>query len=139
MPINLTQAAKELRRNATDAEQLLWKHLKARQLEGWKFRRQEQIGRFIADFVCYEKGIIVEADGGQHAQEKGKDDERTEWLNSQGFAVLRFWNNEILTNIEGVVEVIRMRCKGDSNAPPLSPSLSHKGRGSSFLKEVFHG
>ena len=123
MPINLTQTAKELRRNATDAEQLLWKYLKAKQLEGLKFRRQEQIGRFIADFVCYEKGVIVEADGGQHAQEKGKDEERTEWLNSQGFTVLRFWNNEILTNIEGVVEVIRMHCKGDFNVPPLPDPL----------------
>ena len=111
MSINLTQTAKELRRNATDAEQLLWKYLKAKQLEGLKFRRQEQIGRFIADFVCYEKGVIVEADGGQHALEKGKDEERTQWLNSQGFTVLRFWNNEILTNMEGVVEVIRMHCK----------------------------
>lgn len=77
MPINLTQAARELRRNSTDAERLLWRHLKAKQLEGLKFRRQEQIGRFIADFVCYEKGLIVEADGGQHALEKEKDEERT--------------------------------------------------------------
>jgi very-short-patch-repair endonuclease len=122
MSINLTQTAKELRRNATDAERLLWKYLKAKQLEGLKFRRQEQIGRFIADFVCYE-GIIIEADGGQHAQEKGKDEERTEWLNSQGFTVLRFWNNEILTNIEGVVEVIRSHCTGDSNVSPLPDPL----------------
>jgi very-short-patch-repair endonuclease len=124
MPINLTQAAKELRRNSTDAEQFLWRHLKAKQLDGLKFRRQEQIGRFIADFVCYENGIIVEADGGQHALEKEKDAERTEWLNSQGFTVLRFWNHEILMNIEGVLEAIRMQ----SDAP-LSPALSHQGRG----------
>jgi very-short-patch-repair endonuclease len=97
--------------------------LKAKQLEGLKFRRQEQIGRFIADFVCFEKGVIVEADGGQHAQEQVKDAERTEWLNSQGFTVLRFWNNEILTNIEGVVEVIRMHCRGDFNVPPLPGPL----------------
>jgi len=118
MPINLTQTAKELRRNATDAEQLLWKYLKAKQLEGLKFRRQEQIGHFIVDFVCYEKGVIVEADGGQHAQEKVKDEVRTAWLNSQGFTILRFWNNEILTNIEGVVEVIRMHCMGDFTPLP---------------------
>jgi very-short-patch-repair endonuclease len=123
MPINLTQTAKELRRNATDAEQLLWKYFKAKQLEGLKFRRQEQIGRFIVDFVCYEKGVIVEADGGQHAQEKDKDEERTGWLNSQGFTVLRFWNNEILTNIEGVVEVIRTHCMGDSKVSPLPDPL----------------
>lgn len=110
MPINLTQVARALRRNSTDAERLIWRHLKARQLEDLKFRRQEQIGRFITDFVCYEKGLIVEADGGQHALEKEKDEERTQWLNSQGFTVLRFWNHEILTNIEGVLETIRMQC-----------------------------
>jgi very-short-patch-repair endonuclease len=96
----------------------LWKRLKAKQLDGLKFRRQEQIGRFIADFVCYEKNIIVEADGGQHALEKEKDEERTRWLNSQGFTVLRFWNNEILTNIEEVVEAIRMH-----GLPPLPDPL----------------
>ena len=110
MSIVLTETAKELRTNSTDAESLLWQRLKAKQLDGLKFRRQEQIGRFIADFVCYEKSIIVEADGGQHALEKKKDEERTQWLNSQGFTVLRFWNNDVLTNIEGVLEVIRMRC-----------------------------
>jgi len=110
MPVNLTEAAKELRQNSTDAERLLWRHLKAKQLDGLKFRRQEQIGRFIADFVCYEKGIIVEADGGQHAVERIKDEERTLWLNSQGFRVVRFWNHEILTNTEGVIESIRQHC-----------------------------
>lgn len=114
MPINLTQAAKVLRRMSTDAERLLWRHLRAKQMEGLKFRRQEQIGRFIADFVCYEKMIIVEADGGQHALEVEKDEERTLWLNAQGFTVLRFWNHEILTNCEGVLETIRNRC-----FPPL--------------------
>lgn len=123
LPVNLTQVAKELRKNSTEAENLLWRHLKAKRLEGLKFRRQEQIGRFIADFVCYERGIIVEADGGQHAVETEKDEERTQWLNSQGFTVLRFWNNEILTNIEGVLEVIRLKCVIPT------PVLSKKGEG----------
>ncbi len=123
MSANLTQAAKGLRRNSTDAERLLWQCLKGKQLEGLKFRRQEQIGRFIADFVCYERKIIVEADGSQHTLEKEKDEERTEWLNSQGFTVLRFWNNEILTNIEGVMAIIRVQCL----EAPLSPALSHRG------------
>ena len=105
-PLNLTQTAKELRVRSTDAERLLWHHLKSRQLNGLKFRRQEQIGRFIADFVCYECRLIIEADGGQHAVEQEKDAERTAWLELQGFRVLRFWNNEILSNIEGVLEVI---------------------------------
>ncbi len=108
--INLTEAARELRKNSTDAEHLLWRHMRAKQLEGLKFRRQEQIGLFIADFVCYEKSLVVEADGGQHVIEAAKDAERTLWLNSQGFHVLRFWNHEILTNIDGVLDVIREHC-----------------------------
>ncbi len=109
MPVNLTGTARGLRQRSTDAERLLWKHLKARQMAGLKFRRQAQIGRFIVDFVCYEKALIVEADGGQHAIEREKDEERTRWLNAQGYRVLRFWNNEILTNIEGVLDVVRAR------------------------------
>jgi very-short-patch-repair endonuclease len=123
VPINLTEVARGLRKNSTDAERLLWKHLRAKQFSGMKFRRQEQIGRFIADFVCYEKSVIIEADGSQHALEKEKDEERTQWLNSQGFSVLRFWNNEILTNIDGVMETICMQCN-----PPL-PSPLPRGEG----------
>ena len=99
--LNLTETARKLRKESTDAEQLLWGYLRRKQLHGLKFRRQEQIGRFIADFVCYERALRVEADGGQHAVEKENDLERTTWLNSQGFTVLRFWNNEILSNPEG--------------------------------------
>ena len=102
MTVNLTEAARELRMRMTDAERVLWQRLKAKQLDRFKFRRQEQIGRFIVDFVCFEKRIVIEADGGQHAVERLKDEERTQWLNSQGYTVLRFWNNDILTNIEGV-------------------------------------
>lgn len=123
MAINLSKTAKELRKRATEAEQHLWRHLKARQLEGLKFRRQEQIGRFIVDFVCYETEIVVEVDGGQHSNEKIKDNERTDWLNSQGFEVLRFWNNEVLTNIEGVIEAIRKHCLRTRISTPLPDPL----------------
>ena len=125
MPINLTEVAKDLRKRMTDAERALWQHLKASQFDGLKFRRQEQIGRFIADFVCFERGIIIEADGGKHAIEREKDEERTQWLNSQGFTVLRFWNNDILSNIEGVMEVIRSACV-EASSPRPSPT---EGRG----------
>jgi len=132
-PVNLTEAAKALRQKSTDAERLLWQRLKARQLDGLKFRRQEQIGRFIADFVCYEKGIIVEADGGQHAVERIKDEERTLWLNAQGFRVVRFWNHEILTNTEGVMESIRQHCLAaplpGTVMPPLPGPLPQRGEG----------
>ncbi len=122
MSLNLTETARKLRKESTDAEKLLWKHLRTKQLHGLKFRRQEQIGRYIADFVCYERNLVIEADGGQHAVEKEKDNERTAWLNSQGFTVLRFWNNEILSNPEGVLEVI---CKACVSPPP--PTLDVMG------------
>lgn len=125
MSINLTETAKELRRSMTDAERILWQRLKAKQLNGLKFRRQEQIGRFIVDFICFERGVVVEADGGQHALEREKDEERTQWLNSQGFTVLRFWNNDILTNTDGVMEAILSACM-EVPSPRPSPT---DGRG----------
>lgn len=131
MPVNLTQSAKELRKNSTEAEKLLWFHLKSKQLDGLKFRRQEQIGPFIVDFVCYESKIVVEADGSQHLQNQSRDLARTEWLNSQGFDVLRFWNNEILTNTEGVLEEIRCRC-----STPLPDPLPHGERGIRERKNI---
>ncbi|MDI6892694.1 MAG: DUF559 domain-containing protein [Actinomycetota bacterium] len=104
---NLTRAAKSLRKRSTDTERFLWKHLRRRQLSGLKFRRQQPIGKHIIDFVCFERRIVVEVDGGQHQKEKDKDIERDRWLRDQGFKVLRFWDNEVLKNIEGVLEVIR--------------------------------
>lgn len=92
----------------TDSERRLWYHINRRQLDGLHFRRQAPIGRYIVDFVCYEKKLIIEVDGGQHNSEQGirKDLTRTEWLNSQGFHVLRFWNNDISNNLEGVLTSI---------------------------------
>jgi len=101
--------AKSLRRNATNAERLLWQKLRNKQLEGYKFRRQQPIGNYIVDFVNFENLIIIELDGGQHAILKGKDRNRDAWLQSQGFHVLRFWNNDVLENIDGVLAVIRKR------------------------------
>jgi len=104
----ITKLARNLRKSHTDAELLLWKYLRTRQTEGVKFRRQQPIGRFIVDFVSFEKKIIIEVDGGQHSEELDK--ERNQWLSDQGFKVLRFWNNEVLKNAEGVFEVIRNNC-----------------------------
>ena len=89
-------------------------------MEGFKFRRQEPIDNYIVDFVCFENRLIIEVDGGQHAAEKEKDIERDNYLMRNGFKVLRFWNNEVFTNIEGVLEVIRMNCL---NHPPLTPPV----------------
>jgi very-short-patch-repair endonuclease len=89
----------------TDAERKLWSALRNRQVEGAKFRRQQPIGPFIADFVCQEHRLIVEADGGQHSGSIA-DDRRTGFLEGKGYRVLRFWNNDILSNFDGVVQVI---------------------------------
>jgi len=95
--------------------------LKGKNLEGIKFRRQEPIGDYIVDFVAFEKRLVIEVDGGQHAEEeKDKDIRRDEWLSSQGFKVLRFWNNEVLQNLEGVLETIRVNCLSH---PPLTPPI----------------
>ena len=96
-----------MRKRQTDAEKVLWWHLQRKQLEGVKFRRQAPIGKFIVDFVSFERKLIVEIDGGQHALEKESDEEREGWLSTQGFKVLRFWNNEDLQDLDGVLEVIR--------------------------------
>ena len=98
--------ARELRKNPTEAERKLWKHLRLHQIGGYKFRRQQPLGQYILDFVCLEKRLIVELDGGQHSEQIVYDSERTEWLEAQGFRVLRFWNNEVLKEIEVVKEVI---------------------------------
>lgn len=93
--------AKTLRRNATDVEKKLWTLLRDRRLAGWKFRRQVPLGPYIVDFYCSEAKLIVEADGGQHA-DSASDESRTLWLAKNGYCVKRYWSNEILTNPEGI-------------------------------------
>jgi len=96
-----------LRNNATDTERLLWKHLSKRQLGGAKLSRQMPVGPYVCDFMCRERMLIIEVDGGQHAERAYKDAARTRFLEQQGFAVIRFWNNEVLENIEGVLITIK--------------------------------
>ncbi len=98
--------SRQLRREMTDAEQFLWRHLRMRQIRGIKFRRQHPVGKYILDFACLEKRIAVELDGSQHIENTEKDDVRTEWLAAQGWRVLRFWNNEIFLNVDGVLACI---------------------------------
>ena len=105
-----TVLARKLRNDPTDAEKYLWYVLRMKNI-GYRFRRQAQIGTYIVDFVCYPKRIIIEVDGGQHIEQSAKDQERDSWLISQGFTVLRFWNNEVLQNRRGVVEKI-LECLG---------------------------
>jgi very-short-patch-repair endonuclease len=116
---NLIKTARTLRHNSTDAERKLWSYIRAKQLEGFKFRRQHPLGNYIADFVCLEKCLIIELDGRQHASNREKDLERDNWLINEGFHVLRFWNNDVLDNLEGVVSKIRKYLLTPSPWPSL--------------------
>ena len=98
--------ARNLRKNQTDAESALWAELRSRQLSGHRFKRQHPIGPYIFDFVCLESRLVVELDGGQHATTGEYDEARTAYLISRGFSVVRFWNNQVLTEISEVKESI---------------------------------
>ncbi|AXS42082.1 endonuclease domain-containing protein [Breoghania sp. L-A4] len=98
--------ARRLRRSQTEAEARLWHRLRNRQLGGWKFRRQVPVDRFVADFLCEDARLIVELDGGQHAERLAEDAERTAVLEACGYRVARYWNPEIFDNIDGVLEDI---------------------------------
>ncbi|MDD5126709.1 MAG: endonuclease domain-containing protein [Dehalococcoidales bacterium] len=102
------ELAKGLRHRQTEAEKKLWSRLRNKQLCGVKFRRQQPVGNYIVDFVSFDKKLIVEVDGGQHNESKKRenDEQRTRWLESNGFRILRFWNNEVLLNMTGVLEQI---------------------------------
>jgi very-short-patch-repair endonuclease len=105
--------AQGLRRNSTDAENVLWQKIRNRQVCGAKFKKQFPIGPYVADFACIEKMLVIEVDGGQH-YESNKDKTRTEYLKKRGYDVLRFWNNEILGNIEGVIDTLALKISRDS-------------------------
>ena len=121
----LLERAKILRSDQTDAEQRLWYCLRAHRFMNLKFKRQKPIGRYIVDFICYECNLIVEVDGGQHQENAGYDQRRDAWLREQGYTVLRFWNNEVMLQLESVLEAIRVAA-----LQTLSPSPSPaSGRG----------
>ena len=98
--------ARRLRREATEAERLLWARLRSRRFRAVKFRRQHPMGPYIVDFVDQEHGLIVELDGGQHTEQQAYDERRTRWLESRGFTVLRFWNSEVLASLDSVLDAI---------------------------------
>ena len=117
--------ARTLRREMTEAEKRLWQILRSRQTEGYRFRRQVPIGGFIADFVCHAARLIVEIDGGQHDPSSEAEASRTRFLEAEGYRVLRFWNNEVLGNREGVHAAI---ADALHHATP-TPTLPHRGGG----------
>ncbi len=102
----MNRFARSLRKNSTDAEQRLWNHLRARRLGGFKFRRQRPFGPYVCDFVCLEASIIIELDGSQHAEQASYDQRRDDFMRSYGYRVLRFWNNDVMTKTDIVVETI---------------------------------
>lgn len=126
----MTTRPRQLRRNATDAENRLWYVLRNRSLGGWKFLRQFPVGPYIADFVCREAALIVEIDGSQHA-DNANDFIRTKYLNAEGYGVLRFWNGDVLQNRDAVTWAIQSTIEG-SPSPDLRfapATLSPMGRG----------
>ena len=115
-----TALAKKLRKNLTDAERRLWQQLKRRKIAAVKFRRQQPLGPFVVDFVCFERRVIVEVDGGQHAERVANDEQRTRWLEAQGYRVLRFWNNDVIANTAAVAQAILDAVDNKSDPPPRS-------------------
>ena len=109
-----TKTARNLRRNSTDDERLLWRKLRSRQLIDAKFRRQQTIAHYVVDFICFEEHLIIELDGGQHATEPPA---RQRYLEKAGYRVVRFWNNEVFDNLDGVLQ----RIVDVLNAPTPSP------------------
>ena len=117
--------ARNLRVASTDFERLLWTHLRGRRLGNFKFRRQQPICGYIVDFVCVETRLVIELDGGQHSEHVAQDAHRTVMLEKNGFRVVRFWNDEVLKNLEGVLEQILRQ----SEAPPSPQPSPASGRG----------
>ena len=118
--MNSAQRARQLRRNATDAERILWSRLRDRQLDGRKFRRQYPIGPYIADFVCPQERLIVELDGDAYADraQAAYDADRTRFLEADGYRVHRLWNTDVLKNLAGALESIRAAWAPGGTAPP---------------------
>jgi very-short-patch-repair endonuclease len=121
--------ARQLRSKQTDTESLIWSSLRAHRLLGLKFRRQQPIGAYVVDFLCPEKKLIVELDGGQHQERVGYDTVRDAWLKSEGYIVLRYWNNEVIGNLEGVLEDIGRAAGVFAEASPSPQPLPPQGGG----------
>ncbi len=144
IPSQLLAAARALRKNMTDAEQRLWQCLRKKQVGGFRFRKQHPIGHFVLDFYCPERKLAIELDGGQHNQSAAidKDRQRTEWLAQQGIQVLRFWNNEVFENLEGVLQRVWEVLHGAEGAalpPPGLPPLGGGDAGSLGKEEIDPG
>ena len=132
IPVRNRSNARSLRNTMTEAEKRIWFRLRAHRLNGASFRRQEPIGTYVVDFICFDARLIVEIDGGQQADNQS-DKIRDAWLVSQGFTVLHFWNNDVLANTDGVIERIDEVLRASS---PPSLTLPRKGGGNSSAPEA---
>ncbi len=119
--------AKKLRQVMTEAEKHMWYHLRAHRLLGFKFKRQKPIGPYVVDFACPALRLVIEIDGGQHSIDADEDSIRDRWLRKHGYTVLRFWNNEVMENLEGVMEAIASAASPDSPSPPAPLPISGEG------------
>ncbi|WP_339523030.1 endonuclease domain-containing protein [Pseudomonas sp. EA_35y_Pfl2_R111] len=124
----MSERARTLRREMTEAEWCLWYQLRAHRFMGLKFKRQKPFGCYIVDFVCQERRLIIELDGGQHVQQAAYDEQRDDWLRAQGFDVLRFWNHEVLLQTDAVLEQLRLWVEQQRPSPPAP--LPQAGEGS---------
>jgi very-short-patch-repair endonuclease len=120
--------ARRLRKDTTYAEAKLWRHLRQLPMLGSHFRRQVPVGPYVADFACMASKLLIEVDGGQHSETENatRDGARTRWLEAEGYRVIRFWNNEIIANIDGVMEAVYSAVHGASDAEPMR--LKHERR-----------
>jgi very-short-patch-repair endonuclease len=134
---SVVAAARKLRRSSTGVERKLWHRIRDKQVEDFRFRRQRPIGKYIVDFVSLEAKLIIEVDGGQHATREVQDAARTIFLESLGYRVVRFWNNEVIDDMEGVLERIRATLlqSAKSNPTPRPP----RGRGGSLTSPAPRG
>ena len=128
--IKAAKFAQELRNNPTDTERFLWQYLRKKQIENVRFRRQHAIDNYIVDFVSLEIKLVIELDGGQHVQQNGYDQQRDDFLHSQGFNILSFWNNDVLTQTSSVLEQIyECVCVLKRTHPHPNPPLEGEGTG----------
>jgi very-short-patch-repair endonuclease len=115
--VRRTIRSRKLRVDQTDSETKLWNRIRNRQLSGYKFVRQEPVGPYICDFVCRANLIVIEVDGGQHS-ESARDEVRDRYLRTQGYRVIRFWNNDVLSNIDGVLAAVEEGLRNVSQSKP---------------------
>jgi len=117
--IMASRKARQLRKDPTLVERILWRILRKKNVDGHRFRRQHPLGTFIVDFVCLDKKLVIEVDGGQHMTDQKRDEKRTSWLAKSGYRTIRFWNHEVCENIEGVGRAVSLAL--ESATPHLTP------------------